>query len=203
MIVAGEPMSDPSSSSASVEGAGSQLGRVDGQGYVDRRIDVAVCAAVFLLGLALVVLSGDLRQGSIPDPIGPGGWPKLLGATLMLAMGANILRRLASWRLTRHHMVLSDGGKDDMPGRPSTVTRPLAMLGSALLWVLLVPRTGFIVATSGILIVGLLLMKVRTPAKLLLVPILISLSAWLLFGVLFGVRLPAGPIEHGLTGFLR
>lgn len=196
-------MSGPSTGPARADGAARP--RLQGYadvGYVDRRIDVAVCFAAFLLGLALFVLSGDLRQGSIPDPIGPDGWPKLLGATLMAAMGANIVRRLLSWRLSETNMVLSDGGKDDVPGRPSTVLRPAFMLISALVWVLVVQSTGFIVATTALLIAGLALMKVRNPAKLLLVPILFSLAAWLLFGALFGVRLPAGPVEHGLIELL-
>jgi hypothetical protein len=169
---------------------------------VDRRIDVAVCLAAFLLGLALVVLSSGLRQGSIPDPIGPGGWPKLLGAILMTAMGANIARRLVSWRTTSDTMVLSDGGKDDVAGRPATVLRPAFVLCSAVVWMLVVRWSGFIVATTGFLMAGLALMDVRSAAKLLLVPILFALTAWLLFGALFGVRLPAGPLEHGLLEIL-
>jgi putative tricarboxylic transport membrane protein len=198
-------MSDASSSSSGVEGVGNahpETEPVDDYGYVDGRVDIAVCVAIFLLGLALFVLSGDIRQGSIPDPIGPDGWPKLLGAVLMLTMGANILRRVVSLRSAQHYRVISDGGKDDVAGQPGTVLRPLAMLGSALVWVLVVPWTGFIVATIGILIFGLALMKVRSPVKLLLVPFLISLSAWLLFGVLFGIRLPAGPLEHALIKVL-
>lgn len=175
---------------------------LDDFGRIDRRIDVAVCFAAFLIGLALFVLSGDLRQGSIPDPIGPDGWPKLLGATLMIAMGANIVRRLVSWRASQSNMVLSDGGKDDVPGRPSTFLRPAFMLISALVWMLVVHWTGFIVATTALLIIGLMLMQVRSPAKLLLVPLLFSLTAWLLFGALFGVRLPAGPVEHNLLELL-
>ena len=174
----------------------------DDVGLVDRRIDLAVCFAAFLLGLALFVLSGDLRQGSIPDPIGPDGWPKLLGATLMIAMGANIIRRLVSWRASPSNMVLSDGGKDDVPGRPATVLRPAFVMISALVWVLVVKWTGFIVATTALLIAGLALMQVRNPTKLSLVPFLFSLTAWLLFGALFGVRLPAGPVEHGLIELL-
>lgn len=195
-------MSVPSSSAGTDDTAQPQKLAFDEFGRVDRRIDVAVCSAAFLLGLALFVLSGDLRQGSIPDPIGPDGWPKLLGATLMVAMGANIIRRLVSWRASPSNMVLSDGGKDDVPEKPGTVLRPAFMLISALIWMLVVQWTGFIVATAGLLIAGLGLMQVRSPAKLLLVPLLFSLVAWLLFGALFGVRLPAGPIEHGLIDIL-
>ncbi|MGW8369892.1 MAG: tripartite tricarboxylate transporter TctB family protein [Gammaproteobacteria bacterium] len=170
----------------------------DDFGRVDRRIDVAVCFAAFLLGLALVALSTRIRQGSIPDPIGAGGWPKLLGATLMIAMGANIVRRLMSWRASPGNLVLSDGGKDDVPGRPGTVLRPAFMMISGLIWVLIVHWTGFIVATTVLLIAGLLLMQVRQPVKLLLVAFLFSLIFWLLFGEFLGIRLPAGPVEHAL-----
>ena len=175
---------------------------IDDYGYVDRRIDIAVCAAVFLLGLAIFVLSGDIRQGSIHDPIGPDGWPKLLGTVLMLTMGANILRRLVSWRSERSDMVSSDGDKDDMPVAASSFIRPFTMLGAGFVWVLVVPWTGFILATSGILIFGVALMKVRTPGKLLLLPFLLSLGIWLMFGVLFGIRLHAGPVEHALLDVL-
>jgi len=198
-------VSDPSSDPARTDAADrpdAETIAFDDFGRVDRRIDVAVCFAAFLLGLALFVLSGDLRQGSIPDPIGPDGWPKLLGGTLMIAMAANIVRRLASWRASPGNMVLSDGGKDDVQGRPATVLRPAFMLIAAVVWMLVVKWTGFIIATTGFLIVGLALMEVRSPAKLLLVPLLFSLIAWLLFGALFGVRLPAGPLEHGLLDIL-
>jgi putative tricarboxylic transport membrane protein len=171
-------------------------------GTVDRRIDTAVCAAVFMLGLAIFVLSGDIRQGSIHDPIGPDGWPKLLGIVMMLTMGASILRRLASWRSEQGNLVSSDGDKDDMSAQASSFIRPFAMLAGGFVWVLVVPWTGFILATSGILIFGMALMKVRTPGKLLLLPLLLSLGVWLMFGVLFGIRLHAGPLEHALRDVL-
>lgn len=195
-------MSGPSSDAASAEDTAQpqrhDTTSDDGFGLVDRRIDIAVCFAAFLLGLALVLLSNRIRQGSIPDPIGADGWPKLLGATLMIAMGVNIVRRLLSWRTSKTHMVLSDGGKDDAPGEPSTFIRPALMLLSGLVWVLVVQWAGFIVATTGLLIAGLALMQVRKPAKLLLVAFLFSLIVWLLFGEFFGIRLPAGPVEHAL-----
>jgi hypothetical protein len=46
------------------------------------------------------------------------------------------------------------------------------------------------------------LMKVRTLGKLLVLPLLLSLGIWLLFGVLFGIRLHAGPIEHALLDLI-
>ncbi len=167
-------------------------------GYVDRRIDIAVCAVTFLLGLAIFILSGDIRQGSIHDPIGPDGWPKLLGMALMLTMGANIFRRLVSWHSEQGNLVPSDGDKDDMPAEASSFIRPFVVLGAGVLWMLVVPWTGFIVATTGLLIVTIALMKVRTRGKLFLLPLLLSLGIWLMFGVLFGIRLHAGPIEHAL-----
>jgi len=198
-------LSGPSSDPGRADGADPpqpQAMALDDFARVDRRIDLAVCLAAFLLGLALFVLSGDLRQGSIPDPIGPDGWPKLLGATLMAAMAANIIRRLVTWHASSDNMVLSDGGKDDVQGLPGTVLRPAAMVVLAAVWMFAVRWTGFIVATTALLTAGLGLMQVRSMAKLLLVPLLFSLTAWLLFGALFGVRLPAGPIEHGLIEIL-
>jgi hypothetical protein len=197
-------MSDSSQNPAGVEaGATAELAHaVEDDGYVDRRIDLAVCAAFFLLGLAIFVLSGNIRQGSIHDPIGPDGWPKLLGAVLMGTMGANILRRLASWRSEPGNMVLSDGDKDDMAGVRGSFMRAVAMLAGGFAWVLAVKWTGFIVATTAVFAFGMALMKVRTLGKLLVLPLLLSLGIWLLFGVLFGIRLHAGPIEHALLDLI-
>jgi putative tricarboxylic transport membrane protein len=196
--------SSPNPASPEDVDAGAELKHaVEDDGTVDRRIDLAVCAAFFLFGLAIFVLSGDIRQGSIHDPIGPDGWPKLLGAVLMLAMGANILRRLASWRSDGSNMVLSDGDKDDMPGEPGSFLRALAMLAGGFGWVFAVKWTGFIVATAAVFALGMALMKVRTPGKLVVLPLLLSLGIWLLFGVLFGIRLPAGPIEHALLDLVE
>jgi hypothetical protein len=182
--------------------AGPPVPAGEDEGRVDRRIDIAVCAVFFLLGLAIFVLSGDIRQGSIHDPIGPDGWPKLLGAVLMATMGANILRRLAAWRSEPGNMVLSDGDKDDMAGEASSFMRAFAMLVGGFAWVLAVPWTGFILATAGLFAFGMVLMKVRTPGKLVVLPLLLSLGIWLLFGVLFGIRLPVGPLEHALLDLI-
>lgn len=196
-------MSGSSPNPASLEEADAELAHaVEDDGYVDRRIDLAVCAVFFLLGLAIFVLSGDIRQGSIHDPIGPDGWPKLLGTMLMLAMGANILRRLASWRSDESNMVLSDGDKDDLSGQPSSFSRAFAMLAGGFAWVLVVKWTGFIIATAAVLAFGIALMKVRSMGKLVVLPLLLSLGIWLLFGVLFGIRLHAGPLEHALLDLL-
>jgi putative tricarboxylic transport membrane protein len=176
---------------------------VEDDGYVDRRIDLAVCAVFFLLGLAIFVLSGDIRQGSIHDPIGPDGWPKLLGAVLMAAMGANMVRRLVSWRSESSNMVLADGDKDDMPAEASSFIRAFAMLAGGFAWVLVVKWIGFIIATAAVLAFGIALMKVRTLGKLVVLPLLLSLGIWLMFGVLFGIRLPAGPLEHALLDLIE
>jgi putative tricarboxylic transport membrane protein len=170
-------------------------------GYVDRRIDIAVCAVFFLLGLAIYVLSNNIRQGSIHDPIGPDGWPKLLGIVLMLTMGANILRRLVAWRSEKGNLVPADGDKDDMPGEASYL-RAFSMLAGGFAWVFFVPWIGFIIATATLLALGIGLMRVRTIGKLVIIPLVLSLGIWLMFGVLFGIRLPSGPLEHVLLGLI-
>jgi hypothetical protein len=198
-------MSGTSPDSAGLEeaDAAAQLAQAaEDNGYVDRRIDIAVCAVFFLLGLAIFVLSSNIRQGSIHDPIGPDGWPKLLGAVLMLAMGANILRRLVSWRSETSNMVSSDGDKDDMADEPSSFLRAFAMLVGGFAWVLFVPWVGFIIATAAVTAFGIALMKVRTFGKLVVLPVVLSLGIWLMFGVLFGIRLPAGPLEHALLDLI-
>jgi hypothetical protein len=60
------------------------------------------------------------------------------------------------------------------------------------------PRIGFLIATFAVTAAAIATMQVRSLSKLILVPLLFSLGIWLLFGQVFGIHFPAGPIEKAL-----
>lgn len=163
---------------------------------VDRRIDIALAAALAALGVALIVLSGDIRAGSIPDPIGAGGMPRALGAFMVVAGVVLIARRLVSWRRNPGHLVPADGGTGDEPDYPSSAVRAFGMLAAAWGWAMLIPLVGYLTSSFLLAVVGIASMKVRSPWKLIVVPALFAAITWLLFNRLFGIPFPAGPIEQ-------
>jgi hypothetical protein len=174
----------------------------DTSGLVDRRIDVAVTAAVLAFAIAVILTSGGLRQGSIPDPIGPGGWPRLLGGVLAAVAAVLIVRRLANWRGAAGHLVPGDGGKDDAPSIPSSGLRPYFLLAVGIGWLAGVSSAGFVITTFAASLASVALMRVRVWTKLFLTPFVFTVGIWALFGQVFGVRLPAGPIERFLQDIL-
>jgi len=167
-------------------------------GLVDRRVDVAICAAILAYAIAILVTSGGLRQGSIPDPIGPGGWPQLLAGILAVVAIALIVRRLVSWNQAIGHLVPGDGSKDDAPNIPSSGLRPFFLLAVGAGWIVSLPTAGFLITTFVATVASIALMRVRAWTKVLLFPFVFTAATWLLFGQVFGIRFPSGPLERAL-----
>jgi Tripartite tricarboxylate transporter TctB family len=174
----------------------------DEAGFVDRRVDLAICMFALLVGLFLIYASYQIRRGSIPDPIGSGGWQRLIGAALTIVAGTLVLRRLVSWRATLDHLVPSDGGKEGEAGYPSSGLRPFIILAAGFGWILALPRVGFLIATFAATVVVVVAMHVRGLVKLMVVPFLFTFSIWLLFGQVFGIHFPSRFLEKALQGII-
>lgn len=190
--MASDPASGTGAQLESTEAAEEELG------FVDRRIDLVLCLVTLGLGVFLVYASWSIRRGSIPDPIGSGGWARVIGIALIAIAGTLVFRRLVAWRGATSHLVPSDGGKDGEAGYPSSNVRPYMLIATGVVWILLLPRVGFLVSTAVFTAAAIATMRVRSLNKLILVPILFSLITWLLFGQVFGIHFPAGPIEKAL-----
>jgi hypothetical protein len=173
--------------------AGPETGRIV---TVDVRADIAVAAAAVTLGVLLIVLSADIRQGNIDDPIGAGGFARVLGA-FMACVGALLVgRRLLGWRRDRARMVYADGAPGDEPGHTVSAGRPFVLLAMGLSWALLLPQIGYLVPTCLISLATMLLMRVRRPLPLIAVSLGFSLLTWVLFTRISGLRFPSGPVEN-------
>jgi putative tricarboxylic transport membrane protein len=174
----------------------------DTAGLIDRRVDLALSIATLALGLFLIYSSYGIRRGSIPDPIGSGGWAFVLGVAITIVALALVTRRLAGWRNEASNLVPSDGAKEEEPSFPSSSIRPFLLLAVGAAWIYALPQIGFIAATYLMSAASIALMNVRSLTKLLLVPLLFSLIVWELFGQIFGIHFPGGPIEEALQGII-
>jgi hypothetical protein len=194
------------SSNAAVGSAGAAIEAVkvaaeeDEAGFVDRRVDLAICLTALVLGLFLIYASYGIRRGSIPDPIGSGGWSRVIGIAMAVIAGTLVFRRLAAWRGATSNLVPSDGGKDGEAGYPSSGLRPVLLVAAGAGWILALPRVGFLIATFAVTVATIAAMQVRSFTKLIVVPFLFTLCTWLLFGQVFGIHFPARFLEKALQG---
>jgi hypothetical protein len=200
-------MSQPLSSAGPVDAAPANprpdaSDPADSIGFIDRRVDLALCLATLALGIFLIYSSYGIRRGSIADPIGSGGWARVLGIAITVVALALVTRRLAGWRSVVGNLVPSDGAKEEEPSYPSSSIRPFLLLAVGAGWTFALPYVGFIAATFVMSAAGIALMNVRSLTKLLLVPLLFSLLVWEIFGQIFGIHFPGGPIEEALQGII-
>jgi Tripartite tricarboxylate transporter TctB family len=169
---------------------------VEREGLVDRRVDVLVSLALVGVGLVLIVESANIRQGSIDDPIGSGGMPRLLGGFMMVVGVILVARRLLNWRKHEGNLVSSDGGQADEPGFPASYVRAFGFLAGGWGWAFLLTRLGYLIPTFLLAAGGIAAMKVRSPWKVIGIPVIFSVVTFLLFNRVFGIQFPAGPLEQ-------
>ena len=156
---------------------------------------VALCAA--LLGIFVLWAAQDVRPASIADPIGSKGAPRFAGGTLVVGGLVLIFRRLRNWS-PEGRMVPAEGVEDDPGVPPGSVFRALSIWTTAMLYVLLLPSAGYLIATPVMLVVVLLLFSVRRKLILLGVAIGFTIPVFLVFVLFLNIRLPAGILDEFL-----
>jgi hypothetical protein len=160
---------------------------------MDRRADVAVAFCVVLLGVFVLVAAQDVRPASIADPVGSRGAPHLVGAVLVLGGLALILRRVVRWR--RDGAIVPAEGTEDDPGvPPGSAVRALAIWTAAVVYVLLLPAAGYLLATPVLLATVLRLLAIRG-WMLVAVPLGFTVPVFLVFSLFLNVRLPTGFLD--------
>ena len=162
------------------------------QGFVDKRLDLAVTCGVVSIGVFLVWGSFQFRQGLVQqEVISATGLPRFLGIFLIVAGGLLLLRRIRDWNHSAR-LVPSEGGDADEPGYPSTFVRPFLFIVVGVLWIFTLEFLGYVIATPLAGLALLLLAEVREWAKLIGIPLGFVVVTWLLFDRLIGITLPPG-----------
>lgn len=166
--------------------------------------EIALSAFFVLLGLSLVILSGSIRAGSIPDPITSAGMARLAGVFLLVFGGIVLLRLIARALRRPDALRIPSQGENDEPGHPSTFLRPFAVAVATLLWAWGVARIGYFLATPILLAVVLRIMDVRSTVKLAVVPVGFTVIVWVLFAEVLGIGFPLGFMDTPLRriGFI-
>lgn len=158
---------------------------------MDRRVDAALAVLVVALGVFLVVASFGIRPGSVPDPFGSGGLPRVAG--VMFIVGGAVLAGRRAVELARGHGRLAPSeGKDDEPGFPASGWRAIHIwLALVAAGIVLLPL-GYILTVLGVTFWTLRIMRFGSIRSALLLASIFSISSWALFELALGVRLPRG-----------
>jgi hypothetical protein len=163
---------------------------------MDRRADMAVAFCVVLLGAFVLVVAQEVRPASIADPIGSRGAPHLVGAVLVLGGLALVLRRVRR-RRQEGASVPAEGTEDDPGVPPGSAVRALAIWIAAVVYVLVLPAVGYLLATPILLGVVLWLLAIRG-WMLAAVPLGFTVPVFLVFSLFLNVRLPTGVLDGPL-----
>jgi putative tricarboxylic transport membrane protein len=146
-----------------------------------------LAAVVGGLGLAVVAASLTLPGPTPADPVGPRGFPALLGLVLLgSAVGMARPRR-------------APAGAGEEEDRGTLALRPLLLaLGLTAVYLALLEPAGYLLATPPYL-AGLLLAQGGVSRRTLLLTALgLPLLLYLLVAVVMRVPLPPGPLEPWL-----
>ena len=160
---------------------------------MDKRKDLAVAAAIAVLGLVIAILGTQVSLGRVRDPVGSRALPIAVG--LLIFAGGVFLagRRLVRWR--SDETILPAEGSQDEPGVPASTLRAISVWALCFAYTILLARVGFLILTPILLAVLLWIMGIRKPLRLGLVTVIAVAVIFSVFDLVFGVRLPMGPLE--------
>ncbi len=143
-----------------------------------RAIWVATGFCLFGLLVAIYAFNYPMMNGPAP---GTGFMPLILGVVMFLASGADVLQ---SWR---HKSMRSVGTRAEKSA--------LAIMGSSLLYVLLLQAVGYAVATAAFSLVMLRALSRYSWPTTVLVSLVIAIGFYMVFEQLLGLVLPPALIR--------
>ncbi|HUG07074.1 MAG TPA: tripartite tricarboxylate transporter TctB family protein [Candidatus Limnocylindria bacterium] len=143
-------------------------------------------------GLAVIRAALELPPGTATDPLGPRGFPLLLGAGLA-ACGAALL--VTSVRVAGREAATSTVTTEDEARLPYSWRRVSGAVAATVVYILALVPLGALLASMGYAL-ALLLLQGRTGRREAVVTVVaFPVFVYVLVGVLLGVPLPAGPLE--------
>lgn len=152
--------------------------------------ELLVAAAVLILGIVILVQTQDIRVPRAYTKVGPRVIPELIGWAL-IAVGI--------WYVV--DILRTGGAAPSAESEDVDVTLPtdwptVAILSFALiLYLLLIERAGFVIASAAMFEVAAFSMGSRRYLRDISIAILLSLAVYLVFTRGLEVRLPAGWLD--------
>lgn len=130
---------------------------------------------------------------SVPNAVGPGGWPRAMLIGLAFFCFLALLAELLEWRRS-----IRRGGDVAIPSKEREGSQILALagVGIILIYGFSIPYVGFALATVVFLAVWCILGRVRSPITVLLVSVIGTIVLLYMF-----VALAKMPLNRGVEPF--
>jgi len=121
----------------------------------------------------------------IPHDVGPTFMPRILLGALTVEAVVLVLLAVAK---------KGEAGSESVKIKPIFQLRPMIMLASFLLYIYLTALFGYIPATIAFTLLAFFLLGIRSVWIMILIPPLITLATYFLFGTLLNIYLPSGSL---------
>lgn len=162
---------------------------------MNKRVDLFGSLGIVALGLfVLIVAFSYPRPQVVFDSIGPMGFPKVLGAFLVIG---GLVETFRSYRYIRKHGIWApEEGTEDEPEHPSSKWRAIFFMAGCFAFLAVLEPLGFLIAMPAALVAALWSLGYRNWRWRVIVAISFTIVAFLMFAVVLGVPLPPGPIGN-------
>lgn len=142
--------------------------------------DRIIAVIILLLGVALLVLAAGFPEPGQPEDAGTAALPRLIGFALA---GLGVL-------------LLFNAEKNTFLPEKGARLRTVLIVVAGIAYTYAMTPLGFMLSTLVFMVVGLLIMGIRSPLRLVLVPVAVAVVVvYYLFTAALGVYLPDGIIE--------
>jgi hypothetical protein len=161
---------------------------------MDRRADLAIALIVIAFGAFVLYTAQHIRPtGPVVDPIGPRGFPYMIGFFFLLGGAAIAYSRLRSWR-RESGTVIPNEGEPDEPDVPASAAQAWTIMGASVLYAFAFTTAGYLIATPLYVAIGLRAMRLKSWPKVLLTAFVYTLATYVVFAIYMRVNLPVGPL---------
>ena len=162
---------------------------------MNKYVDLAGSLLIAALGVFVLVVAFRYPEPKVVfDAIGPMGFPKVIGAFLLVgglvqsARTVLYIRKFGKWA--------PEEGVEDEPAHPTSKWRALLFMAGCFVFLALMHPLGFSLSMPLAIVAGLWSMGYGSWLRRVVVAVAFTILAFVLFAVVLGVPLPAGPIEE-------
>ncbi|WP_291480357.1 tripartite tricarboxylate transporter TctB family protein [Corynebacterium sp.] len=141
--------------------------------------DRIIAGLIVALGAFLLVQAFGFPEPGQPEDPGTAALPRLIGAALVV-LGIMLVFN------SEKNTFLPDAGSR---------VRTILIVVAGVAYTFALTPLGFTLSTLIFMVIGLLIMGVRSIVRLVLVPVVVSVAVYYLFTDALGVYLPTGVIE--------
>lgn len=141
--------------------------------------DRIIAVATLALAVTLLIFAFGFPEPGQPEDPGTAALPQLIGFAL-LVLGV---------------MLLFNAERNVIAPELGSRLRTVLMVGAGIGYALALDPLGFVLSTVVFMVVGMLIMGIRSVVRLVAVPLIVAVSVYYLFTAALGVYLPSGLIE--------